>query len=142
MITSLLFFDINGFLKTANPAVHEKLFSEIEQLSKTIPRSILENKKEVNKLVMNFFSNEKVIEILHSFLSDLEEAGEEFKEYSKMSFDKSMGMFLDLFGEMSQEKIEQVLGREIIESNKDFLAFCKIRHIQKKILDPRTKFLE
>lgn len=130
LISSKLFSDYELFKKKNN--------TETKNIIKNIPKSILDDQKELNKIVYEFFTDNEILKMLEEFLNDIREAGKEFAEYNKIAFDKSIDMFLEIFAIMPEEKLKKIRNKD----NKTFLDFLKLRNIQKQLIDPRNRFLK
>ncbi len=131
LISDKLFKDYEIFsrIKTRNVAV--------DDLIKKIPKEMFDDRRELNKVVYEFFTDNEILHILEEFLANLREAGKDFVEYNKVAFDKSIDMFLEIFAIMPEEKLNKIRK----DKNKSFLEFLKLRSLQKKLFDPMNKFV-
>ena len=127
-------YEINW--KKLSDLISSKLFSDYELFKKK--NNILDDQKELNKIVYEFFTDNEILKMLEEFLNDIREAGKEFAEYNKIAFDKSIDMFLEIFAIMPEEKLKKIRNKD----NKTFLDFLKLRNIQKQLIDPRNRFLK
>ena len=119
----------------------KKMISELGKLAETLPLHVLDNKKERDKMVYNFFKEKEVMSLFQKYLVNVEKASQKSDEYKNMDFRQNIERFLDIFGMMSPEKMKKLLGADMIKRNKLFLDFCKARYMQKQALDPRSEFI-
>jgi DNA-binding transcriptional ArsR family regulator len=122
----------------------EKLFSgnegspqvkaEIKYLQKKLPKDVLENEQALKAFAKEFFANKKAVQLSQLFFGEI--------NTSKMAFDKSIDMFLDTLGMLTEKEQKKLLAKLENASLKPFLQYCRLRYLQKQLSDPRRRFVD
>ncbi|MBD3203177.1 hypothetical protein GF327_02705 [Candidatus Woesearchaeota archaeon] len=145
IISSTLSFDIEKIREITKAEEKEtELIKEINHLVTGIPPEFFNDEKKINNLVKEFLEKPSVLILLEKFFTDIEKTGEEMIEYNKIAFNKSIDLFFDSFGMLTDEERKDFVD-EKINSDKDdiknFLKYCRLRYLQKKLKDPRNKLV-
>ncbi len=85
--------------------------------------------------VQAFFSAAEVQKLFRSFIGNLQKAGAHLEEYRKLSFERSVDLFLDVFGRGDAERL---LSERMRQEHGAFLRYCRLRYDSKQRLDPRN----
>ena len=145
-ITAALFMDIAKVRKLTNARRAEtKIIAEINALLDELPKELLENEEALQELVHEFFNNTTIEDIMKAFFKEMEEAGKELVEYNRLAFRKSIDLFLDTFGMLTEEEQKHFLKSSFKTDEKNiqtFLRYCRLRYLQKQLEDPRASFVE
>jgi len=144
IIVSTLSFDVEKLRQVTKASKKEAtIIAEINHILTGVPTELYDDEEKLRQLVKDFFCKPPVLKLLEQFLKDLEAAGKEMNEYRKLAFKKSVDLFIDTIGMMNDKEQKKFL-QNLNSYDKDtinFLKFCRLRHLQKQLVDPRKKFV-
>ena len=141
IMTSALLLDYKKFSKSIQLDDNmNELLKELKLKLKTLPNGFT-SQKTISEEFFNFFQEEKILVVFSKYLQSIKTEAINFSEYERMNFNESVLSFLELIGLMDDKKIAKLFDEDILKEYNALITFCKIRALQRKILDPKTQFL-
>lgn len=131
IVASLIFLDLTRFKNAF------KDNKDVENIFKNT--SLAKSEKELEKEAKRFFEDHRVQDLLKKFIHKLETTGKQFSEYSKLPFEKTIDLFLEIFGKMSLEKQKEFFGKDHSKFKK-FLDICKLKYKKRELINPTNEF--
>ncbi|MFH0875841.1 MAG: hypothetical protein V1859_07930 [archaeon] len=141
MLSSALRFDIEEFRRATNAeAVENKILNEIDQVLSGIPDSIFEENDEITEAAKVFLKNKKMTNLMEKFFRQIDKSKNKNLEFRNLSLDKSVGLFLDSLGMLSDAEYKKVLlkfsDKEKLELDVIF-KLSRLKYLNKQRVDPR-----
>jgi len=143
VIAKLLYLDAKTWQSAVSPKGNERVDAEITTLQKHLSKRMLENEKAVRSLVDGFFKSKQTAALSQEFFQEINKSKKFLANTDRLAFDKSLDLFLDAFGMLTTKERKKILSK-IIENQENaqrFLAYCRLRYLQKQLIDPRRQFL-
>lgn len=95
----------------------------------------------IQPIVSGFFADPAVQKLFREFFASLHT--KDRAEYERLSFDASAGLFLDVFGMLSEEQEQVLLAKAKDPSTVErFLPLCRAWYKRRQLLDPRQAILK
>jgi DNA-binding transcriptional ArsR family regulator len=146
IITSSLFMDIERIRKITKASEKEAaILKELHLLIAEVPKELFTDKKTLSKVVKEFFSHKEVIALVQGFFRELTSTENDHIDFKKLSFEETVNLFIDTFGMLTKEQQNRIISKKLNIKNENvtyFMRYCRIKYLQRKLSDPRNKFLD
>ena len=145
IISSAIFLDIGKIREITKASEKEtKIINEIKSLIGEVPKELFTSKKALSGLVKRFFSRKDVTALTENFFKEIE-AGKDYSDFKRLSFEETITLYVDMFGTLDKEKQNKIIARKLDTKEntvRQFITYCRIRYLQKQLYDPRNKVLK
>jgi DNA-binding transcriptional ArsR family regulator len=144
VITSTLFMDIERIRKITKASEKETaILKDLNLLIEEVPKELFVDRKMLSKVVKDFFSHKEVIVMVQGFFKELTSNENDHIDIKKLSFEETINLFIDTFGMLTKEQQQKIFKKMNVKSDNIvyFMKYCRIKYLQRKLSDPRNRFL-